>query len=164
MRWLRTGDPAKVRRKVQKGSEVERFWGFVDKSDACWLWTGSRDRRGYGAWTRPDKSKARAHRFAYELVVGPIPEELVLDHLCSVRACVNPEHLEPVTHKVNIQRGANRNREKTHCKRGHEFTPENTYMTSAGGRGCRACRAAYFKDRDANRVRDRPSRAKPKQS
>ncbi len=155
-RLLRTGDPLKVWRRVQKGAETERFWKFVDdRSGDCWLWTGAIDGRGYGSWTRSEKRKVGAHRFAYQITVGPIPDGLDLDHLCRVRHCVNPSHLEPVTRQVNIQRGANRNREKTHCKRGHEFTPENTYMTSAGGRSCRTCRAAYFKERDKNRVRRR---------
>jgi hypothetical protein len=154
-RWLRTGDPAKVRRKVQQGPEPDRFWGFVDKTGDCWLWTGSLDRKGYGSWTRPEQRKIGAHRFAYQLVVGPIPEGLDLDHLCRVPQCVNPAHLEPVTRQVNIQRGANRNREKTHCKRGHEFTAENIYATKAGGRGCRACRAAYFEEVKRSRARKR---------
>jgi hypothetical protein len=144
-RWLRTGDPQKVRRKVQKGPEVDRFWGFVDKSAPCWLWTGSLDRKGYGTWTRANKLKVRAHRFAYQLVVGTIPDGLDLDHLCRVRNCVNPAHLEPVTRKENLRRGISGNGSKTHCKRGHEFTPENTYKT-ANGRGCVACRDAYQKE------------------
>lgn len=84
----------------------------------------------------------RAHRVVYEQVVGPIPDGLVLDHLCRVRCCCNPDHLEPVTHIENIMRGAGTgaaNAVKTHCKNGHEFTVENTYERPTGGRACRTC-------------------------
>jgi hypothetical protein len=138
-----------VRRKVQVGlTEVERFWGFVTKTDTCWLWQGSKNK-GYGQFTvrRPESltKKLAAHRYAYELLVGSIPDGLDLDHLCRVPACVNPAHLEPVTRKENLRRGISGNGSKTHCKRGHEFTPENTYKT-ANGRGCVACRDAYQKE------------------
>lgn len=83
-----------------------------------------------------------AHRVSYEYFVGPIPEGLTLDHLCRVHNCVNPEHLEPVTQRVNILRGfgaAATNARKTHCPQGHEYTPENTYRDE-GRRVCRICK------------------------
>lgn len=88
-----------------------------------------------------------AHRVAYEQARGPIPEGLELDHLCRNRACVNPDHLEPVTHRENLLRAdtfAARHAAQTHCVNGHEFTPDNTYIRTRpeGGRECRACRKA----------------------
>lgn len=77
----------------------ERFWLKVDKSGDCWLWKAGRDTNGYGAFERNT-----AHRTAYELSVGPIPDGLEIDHLCHVKACVNPAHLEAVTHRVNLGR------------------------------------------------------------
>lgn len=108
----------------------QRFWNKVDKSVAapCWMWTGSLNEDGYGVYN--DK---RAHRIAYQKEKGRIPRYTELDHLCRVRACVNPDHLEPVPHRVNVQRGrlgeVTRQRQlaKTHCPNGHEYTPENTY-------------------------------------
>lgn len=122
----------------------------VDAS-GCWLWRGAKDPCGYGqVWweTRPHK----AHRVTYMLANGPIPSGLELDHLCKVRHCVNPAHLEPVTHRENLLRGdtfQSRNAAKTHCKRGHEFSPENIYVLRDGGRRCRACRATAHLRRKA---------------
>jgi hypothetical protein len=82
--------------------------------------------------------QGQAHRFAYELLVGPIPAGLTLDHLCLNKACVRPDHLEPVSLTVNIRRA---NARRTHCKRGHAFTPENTYLDKIGARQCRKCGA-----------------------
>ena len=105
----------------------ERFWSKVDKDGpgGCWLWTASQNGYGYGKFKAPHAFVA-SHRYAYELLVGPIPDGLQIDHLCRNRACVNPAHLEPVTQRVNLMRGntlASINARKTHCIRGHEFTP-----------------------------------------
>lgn len=113
----------------------------------CWQWEGATIQQGYGhvQW---DGKPRRAHRLLYELMVGVIPDGLEIDHLCRNRACVNPTHMEPVTHAENLRRaGAHRNldsyndprRAMTHCHRGHEFTPENTRVKSGGSRDCRAC-------------------------
>lgn len=119
-----------------------RFWENVVKGarDGCWIWTAALDRDGYGRCRR-DGGK-RAHRVAYEELIGPIPEGLVIDHLCRVRACVNPAHLEPVANLDNLMRGqtlAAINAAKTHCPRGHEYTSENTQRKSNGSRICRTC-------------------------
>lgn len=120
----------------------ELFWSHVDKSGDCWLWTAAIANTGYGVTTY-ERKYALAHRVSYILSRGPIPEGLQLDHLCRVRACVNPAHLEPVTIRENLMRGhtlAAENAAKTHCKRGHEFNEANTYVQSDGkNRGCRAC-------------------------
>ena len=124
-----------------------RFWSRVNKSGplGCWEWTAGRTTAGYGAF-RVNNRAVVSHRYAYELLVGPIPETLQLDHLCRNRACVNPSHIEPVTQVVNLARGISgpaTNARKTHCSRGHEFTVENTYSPPANPthRGCRKCRS-----------------------
>jgi hypothetical protein len=126
----------------------QRFWSRVEKTDGCWLWTGGRGSAGYGSLTRNHRrDRIGAHRFAYELLVGPIPKGKQLDHLCRVRHCVNPAHLEPVTIKENVLRGEGitaRLSRQTHCKHGHEFTPENTGRQGAG-RYCRTCHRASWK-------------------
>lgn len=130
---------------------AERFWPKVDKTEDCWLWTGATDTHGYGQITIDYKRK-KAHRVAYELVVGPIPEGASLDHLCRNPPCVRPDHLEPVTHAENVRRGAAgikallRASLQTHCKYGHEFTPENTRLDARGCRVCRACHRQWSKD------------------
>lgn len=129
-----------------------RFWAKVDtQAQGCWRWTGCLVQ-GYGQAALGKGKRVRAHRYAYELCVGPIPENLVLDHLCRNPACVNPAHLEPVTDRENILRGENhvaRYARQTHCMHGHELTPENI-MPTYSGRSCRLCRNNRQKLRRAN--------------
>ena len=114
----------------------ERFVLFTRFEGDCLVWTGNAPH-GYGTFWYEGK-KVRAHRFAYERFVGRIPEGLELDHLCRVTRCVNPDHLEPVTRAENLRRASWPNARKTHCKRGHEFTSDNTYRWR-GHRVCRTC-------------------------
>jgi hypothetical protein len=119
--------------------------GSMALSDVCWLWTGIRYPKGYGEVTI-HKVPKRAHRYVYELLVGPVPEGKVLDHICRQRGCVNPAHLRVVSHRENLHaKGskalAAKNTSKTHCPHGHEYTEENTY-THAGRRHCWTCKKA----------------------
>jgi len=137
--------------------ERERFWAKVDKSGDCWMWMGSRTKNGYGSCHM--EGERLAHRWAYKDLIGPIPDGLHIDHLCRVRTCVNPDHLEAVTQAVNNRRAdqtafrtaareaIKRNNAarraaalaQTHCKRGHEFTEQNTIWQKGRTRVCRAC-------------------------
>jgi hypothetical protein len=119
----------------------------LDES-GCWLWTGARLVTGYGSVGVPgrgDKSQS-AHRYVYTRLVGEIPAGLHIDHLCRVRCCVNPEHLEPVTQQENNRRAASfKASNRTHCRNGHEATPANTITRNHNGkpvRWCRICDAA----------------------
>jgi hypothetical protein len=138
MRWKRTGSPEGTSRK----SPEERFWKYVKKNDiGCWLWIGSISTHGYGQLS-VNKRPVFAHRFSYELHKGKIPTGLDIDHLCRVRKCVNPQHLEAVTRRVNISRGNGpvAIAVKTgKCSRGHVFDESNTYVAPSGKRRCRKC-------------------------
>jgi hypothetical protein len=121
-----------------------------EPNTGCWLWTGAVNPGGYGHILYGDKTIS-AHRASYELHVGPIPEGLHIDHLCRVRSCINPDHLEPVTRSENARRGLTvnhlRDKElaKTHCPSGHPYSGSNLIFHTNGGRLCRACRDAQNK-------------------
>jgi hypothetical protein len=123
---------------------VARFWSYIgdhSSSVACWPWLGWKSK-GYGGFWNHNRS-VRAHRFSYELLREPIPEGLTLDHLCRNRACVNPAHLEPVTHRVNVLRGIGlsaQNARKRTCKYGHPFDGHNVSVAADGERTCVMCR------------------------
>lgn len=120
----------------------ERFWARVDPSGVCWEWQGQRVK-GYGRLWTPEKPVVPAHRWAYENLVGPIPEGMTLDHLCRNHACVNPDHMDLCTRGENAMRGsgpAAMNARKTQCRNGHAFDEDNTYITAEGRRQCRQCR------------------------
>lgn len=114
-----------------RGTPEERFFRYVEvRRNGCWQWTGARtgDKRNYAAFQEGTRKTVRAHRWAYEHWVGPIPKGLVLDHLCRNTLCVNPEHLEPVTSGENVLRGVGftaRNKAKRRCKYGHPLVGEN---------------------------------------
>ena len=116
----------------------------IQPENDCWLWTGNK-RLGYARF-KMRQHYFNAHRFAYELKYGNVPLGKELDHLCGNRHCVNPDHLEAVDHRTNVLRSPNTiagiNIRKTHCKRGHEFTAQNTmpaYVKRGVGRKCRMC-------------------------
>lgn len=129
------------------GSHVNRFWTKVSilaGDNPCWIWTSSKINSGYGQF-RLNRQGYLAHRLSYEYCIGPIPIGLEIDHLCRSRACVNPFHLEPVTHSVNALRGLvgkhGFNSGKTHCLLGHEYSLENTYLIPGKNqRQCRTCK------------------------
>lgn len=139
----------------------DRFWAKVDQSGDCWTWAGVKDDRGYGRFTVQGR-KVLTHRFAYELLVGPIPDGLVIDHLCRNPRCVNPAHLEPVTTRENLLRGNTITAAqvaRTHCPQGHPYAGENLAIDD-GARRCRKChrdreRARYQARRKSSTNRDR---------
>jgi hypothetical protein len=127
---------------------IPRHRGGSAIEGACWLWVGAITSKGYGAYWLDGMSR-QAHVVAYELMVGPVPEGLVLDHVrargCRCRNCVNPHHLEPVTDQENVRRGASCNGVKDTCRNGHPWTEENTICTihprlGYPQRKCQTCR------------------------
>lgn len=121
-------------------------------SNGCWIWQWKLSSGGYGRMSvtsAPNKFRTlAAHRVSYETFIGPIGKDLEIDHLCRVRNCINPKHLEPVTRKENVKRGisfAAINMKKTHCVNGHEYTPENTFIRK-NGRTCRECHHKWTKN------------------
>jgi len=149
-----------MKRSRKVVDEVSRFWSKVDKSGDCWLWTAGL-RLGYGQFRRTHDrgNPAVAHRYAYEITKGQIPAGMQLDHLCRNRACVNPDHLEPVSQRVNMLRGlqsrlANGMDDK--CAHGHRYTPENTYRNPS--------RASDIRCRECSRIRDRARRSEKRKA
>lgn len=111
--------------------------------DSCWVWPGAINDGGYGLVSYEGKVR-RAHRLAYELIAGPIPDGLTLDHLCRTRPCINPAHLEPVTQQINNHRGncaSGRNARRTACVHGHALSGANLRVRVINGRPHRQCRA-----------------------
>lgn len=156
-RWHRYGDPLRT-----PPSWSERFMAQMEpQPDGCIWFTGCIDKHGYGV-TRKDNRQWRAHRAAYELLVGPIPDGLILDHTCHNgtdclgglecmhRRCVNPNHLRVTTNAENLRASHltlnGVNARKTHCIHGHEFTPENTIINRHGTRACRECQRGHWRE------------------
>ncbi len=137
-------DPTPVPPPEPDKTLEDRFWAKVDKTDDCWLWTGAINQSGYGTLSLGSRSEGTigAHRASYILNIGTIPDGLQLDHLCRVRHCVRPEHLEAVTPRENKRRGegvAGTKSRQTHCVHGHVFDEANTHIRSNGTRQCREC-------------------------
>jgi len=151
-RWKAHGDPNKtLRPQLVKGTVKVRFWSKIalPNADGCMIWLDSTDKGGYGVF-RLGNRQIRVHRLAYELLVGPIPDEMVLDHVrawgCADKRCCNPDHLEPVTTAENTRRSGawEHNAKKTHCKYGHPYDEKNTRYTKGKSgiqRGCKKCDA-----------------------
>lgn len=131
----------------------------INFETGCWEWNGQLNSDGYARFGVTAQKNTYAHRLAYELIEGPIPAGLTLDHLCRVRHCINPAHLEPVTSRENSLRSpftmASRHAATTHCPSGHEYTPENTmtvkHRNGRVTRVCRTCRRAYVARKRAER-------------
>lgn len=133
-------------------STEQRFWCKVNKTDnGCWNWLAAPTTAGYGAFLL-GKTRVKAHRMAYMLLLGDIPAGHDLHHVCENKLCVNPAHLLPVTrrdHIVSCHEGfIAQQASQTHCKRGHEFTTENTSFHHTS-RQCRACVRLLTNDRRA---------------
>lgn len=129
----------------------QRFWDKIlpEPNSGCWLWNAASNWTGYGVFRVETNRSVMAHRFSYENLVGPIPDGLELDHLCRVRCCCNPKHLEPVTRSENTRRGIaannglrahhNRRSAAPTCVHGHTFTGKNVGFRKDGRRRCREC-------------------------
>lgn len=147
-RWQRHGSLEDPRRSTD-----ENFWAHVAKEPSgCWIWTGAKSWNGYGQFRTAKDKLHYAHRYSYETLVDPIAEGLQLDHLCRIRACVNPDHLEPVTQAENIARSDLRAGRAawletvTHCPQGHPYGEANTRINK-GSRSCRECQRIRARER-----------------
>jgi hypothetical protein len=140
---------------------LKRFMDKVRKTErGCWEWTGYIAKEGYGKFSVVASKPLLAHRVAYEWKYGPVPKGMELDHLCRVRKCVNPDHLEAVPHATNSQRGETGAylKARTHCPKGHEYNEANTYIAKSGSRNCRKCRqisVAKWAARNRDHVNER---------
>lgn len=154
-------DPATLINVIQYKDRDERFWDYVfpEPNSGCWIYAGGDNGHGYGAF-HTKSGRRYAHRIAYEEIKGPIPKGMELDHLCCVRCCCNPDHLEPVTRKENQRRAAARGAvfraPTTHCPSGHEMRGDNVIVRRRGDRTyrqCRECARASSRRYEATRVR-----------
>lgn len=129
----------------QGRTALERFYAYLDTHDPaqCWRWQGATDKDGYGVFSPSGKGTVRVHRWAYEQLVGPIPDGLVLDHLCEQRDCANPQHTRPTTNRNNVLRSATSpsavNARKAECHQGHALAGDNLTVNANGARLCRIC-------------------------
>ena len=128
---------------------------MFEPNTGCWIWTGAKGKSGYGN-IGINKKTYSIHRIVYEIEKGQIPIGYQIDHLCNNKICINPYHLEAKTPKENIIRALkiskNHHMNKTHCKRGHEFTKENIYFNqNVNGRICKICRRLHDKIRNSKR-------------
>lgn len=158
-RYAETTTVSSSKSRAEIEATLERYGRHlrIHGKGGCWEWTGPRTINGYARMSLSKTRHCVAHRVIYELFRGPIPDGLDLDHLCRVRHCVNPAHLEPVTRRENVMRGESP-KIKAHlagrCVRGHEMTAQNTYISPKGVRQCRECNRIREARRSRNRVQD----------
>ena len=135
-------------------SPIAKFFKRIEfQEQGCWNWLGGKRAKGYGAFALSKHKMVISHRFAYEYFVGPIPDGMQIHHLCGNTSCCNPLHLTPVTPRENVMLSNGvtaQNARKTHCKRGHEFTPENIRWMK-NGRACRECERLRMVSRELKR-------------
>jgi len=132
-----------------KEKDIERFWKHVNKTATCWIWKASKSNRVYGNFSVKDVL-FRAHRISYFIKNGEVKREFTIHHKCNNPSCVNPDHLQQISLKENTLLGNSfsaKEARQTHCKRGHKFTKENTYIFPNGWRSCRKCRIMLEKRR-----------------
>lgn len=137
------------------GRAIERFDAKHHvTAEGCWRWIAAHTPPGYGCFYWKGR-QVYAHRFSYEVFVGPIPEGLVIDHLCQNKWCINPWHLEAVTYRANLMRAdtvTRRNAHKVECDSGHPYTEANTYYYANGSRRCRQCGTEQARERRRRRA------------
>jgi hypothetical protein len=121
--------------------EQQDKWTYKDPNSGCWLWLGAANKDGYAkSENSAYPGETLGHRLSYLYHVGSIPDNKEIDHVCRVRCCVNPSHLEAILHVENVRIGENYWRKKTHCINGHEFTQTNARFVVSAGRKRRICK------------------------
>lgn len=138
--------------EIDNPSRVLRFWTkvIVGTKDECWIWTGSKDKKGYGSFRVAKDKCNKAHIFSWVLHFGLVPKGLHVDHKCENESCVNPFHLQLLTNEKNNEKSSSpsaENKRKTHCHRGHPFEGDNLYVEPNGRRVCLTCKGARETER-----------------
>ena len=137
-------------RKAPAGLTVKErllFYSYVDRDTGCWEWTSTKNQKGYPRM-KIDKVMCGAHRVSYEMFTGPLIDELEMDHICENRGCINPAHIQQISHGDNIRNGARwRHKKDNHCIHGHKYTEENTQIRADGRKRCATCRRSQARER-----------------